>query len=85
MREVFRYYQSDLGQLHRNEQIILFTFDKFFKLTIIKPTINIFRTCYHLVTNTDGGNDMHWFFTFANRLARAMKGALYGNPTHVKK
>lgn len=62
MREIFRYYQLGLCQLHPNGWINLSTFDKFFRIVEIKLTINVFRTYYHMVTGTDGGNDMRWFF-----------------------
>jgi hypothetical protein len=48
-------------------------------------TINVFRTCYHLVAGIKGGNDMRWFFTFANKPTGAMKGTLQRKPAHVKK
>jgi hypothetical protein len=40
---------------------------------------------YHLVVSTDGGNDMRWFFTFANIHIRVMKGTLYRKHVYVKK
>jgi len=49
---------------HPNRWIILFVFDKFFRLVKIKPIVNVFRTCYHLVIGTNNGNDMCWFFIF---------------------
>lgn len=64
---VFRYYQQGPSQPHPNRWIILFSFDKFLRLVEIEPTISVFRTCYHLVADIDGGNDMCWFFTFAER------------------
>jgi hypothetical protein len=38
--------------------------------------IYVFRTYSYLVVDINGGNDMCWFFTFANRPIRAMKGTL---------
>jgi hypothetical protein len=46
---------------------MLATFDKFPRLVGIEPTINIFRTCYHMVADINSGNDIHWFFTFTNK------------------
>jgi len=71
--EVFRYYKLGSGQLHPNKWIILFVFDKFLQLIEIEPTINVFRTYYHLVVGADNGNDTHWFFTFTNKPTKAMK------------
>lgn len=36
--------------------IIVSSFEKFCRTGGLKPTINIFKICYQLVTNTDGGN-----------------------------
>jgi hypothetical protein len=85
MKEVFRYYQWGLSQLHPNKWIILSAFDKFLRLVIIEPIISVFRTCYHLVASTNGDTDICWFFSFTNRPIRAMKGTLQGKPTYVKK
>jgi hypothetical protein len=40
----------------------------------------VFRSCYQLVVDTDGGNDMWWFFTFTNRNNNAMKNMLARKP-----
>jgi hypothetical protein len=47
--------------------------------------MDIFKTCYHLVTGINGGNNMRWFFTFTNRSTEAMEGTLQGKSAHVKK
>ena len=59
VREVFKYYELGSCQLYPNGWIIPIAFDKFFKLVGIKPTLNIVKTGYHLVTRTNGGNDRH--------------------------
>jgi len=51
----------------------------------IEHTMDIFKTCYHLVTDINGGNNMCWFFTFTSRTTEAMKGTLQGKSAHVKK
>lgn len=43
-----------------------------------------FRSCYQMVINTDGGKDIWWFFTFANRSNDTMKNILAGKPTPIK-
>lgn len=85
IREVFRYCQIGPSWLHLNRQITLSTFDKCCRLIGNEPKVNVFRNCYHLVVDTDGGNEVHCFFTFINRPTRAMKGTLKGKLVHVKK
>jgi len=51
----------------------------------LKPMVNVFKSCYQLVTNTDGGNDMYWFFIFANRRNGDMKNTLTEKPSSIKK
>lgn len=80
MREVFRYYQLSPYHLHFNRWITLSPYDKFSRLVRIEPIVNVFENYYHLIADTDGGNDMHWFFTFSNRTTGVMKGTLYGKP-----
>lgn len=43
----------------------MYVFDKFCRLIRIKPTINVFKSCYHLIVGTSSSNNIHWFFTFA--------------------
>jgi len=59
-----KYYKLVPYQLHFNMWITLSPYDKFSRLVKIKPIVNVFENCYHLVVDTDGGNNMHWFFTF---------------------
>jgi hypothetical protein len=37
-----------------------------------------------MVINTDGGKDIWWFFTFANRSNDTIKNILAGKPTPIK-
>jgi hypothetical protein len=38
----------------------------------LEPSVNFFKSFYQLVAETDGGNDVRWFFTFANKSNGAM-------------
>jgi hypothetical protein len=83
--EMFRYYQLCPSQLHLNELSLCSYLISFFRLVGIEPIINVFRSCYHLVADTDDDNDMCWFFTLANMPTRAINKTLCGKPVHVKK
>lgn len=83
--EMSRYYQLCPGQLHLNELSLCSYLISFFRLVGIEPIINVFRSCYHLVADTDYDNDMCWFFTLANMPTRAINKTLCGKPVHVKK
>lgn len=79
------YYKRGLGQLHPNGWINLSLFEKFYRFFGLKPMVNILKNRYQLDVGTDYGNDMHWFFTFANKPTSTIKGMLSGKPPHVKK
>jgi hypothetical protein len=59
-------------------------FDKFCRLVRIKPTINVFRSCYHLIVGTSGGNNVYWLFTFAIGPKEPLR-ELYVESLHVSK
>lgn len=53
--------------------MIMSVFDKFCRLVRIKPTINVFRSCYHLIVGISGGNNVYWLFTFAIGLKEPLR------------
>jgi len=85
VREVSSYYQLGPGQLYPNGWIIFSFFENFCRIIGLEPMVNVFISCYQLVTNTDGSNDMQWFFNFANKNNGIMKNMLAKKMMHVKK
>ena len=67
VRDVFSFYHLSSGQLHPNRWMLVSAFEKFYRMVGLEPTMNVFRSCYHLVASSDGGIDVRWFITFANR------------------
>jgi hypothetical protein len=61
------------------------SFEFFCRMVMLEPTVNVSKSCYQLVVDTNGGNTMCWFFTFVNRSNNVMKNMLAGKPTSVKK
>lgn len=63
--DVFFHYRIYPCQLHSNEWILLTTFDEYFRLIGLVPTIAMFRHYYILNDCSNGGYDICWFFTFS--------------------
>ena len=85
VRDLFSYYQHTLGQLHPNRQTIMSSFKKSCKMVGLEPLVNCFRSFYQLVAETDDGNDMRWFFTFANKSNGAIQNILTKKPMSNQK
>jgi len=55
VRDVLRYYNLSLTQIHPNGWIIRSLFEKLLRILNKEPLVRVFRQCYTLISSTEKG------------------------------